>query len=83
METLMAVVSKFNVDPVQVFVWSLHYAEIRISTKRTEQWFLNCCIKEDKKFVLNEIPICVENYCLDLLTGRATIPKGKDEGPKK
>ena len=75
MEAVIAVISKFAIDPVRLYVLSLQYAEIRMSKQRTEKWFCDCCVIVDKKYVLDCVPECVTNFCLDLLTGRTTIPQ--------
>jgi len=75
MQALLAVLGKFNMNPVEVFRNAFHYAEIRKSNKRMQQTFVNCCVKVDGKFVLECVPEFVQDYCLDLLTGRTQKPK--------
>ena len=75
MKTLLAVLSKFNMNPVEVFRNAFHYAEIRKSKSAMQRTFVNCCVKIDGKYILDCVPEFVQDYCLDLLTGRTKPPQ--------
>ena len=75
MEALLAVLSKFTMNPVEVFKNAFHYAEIRKSNRKMKMTFVNCCVKVDGKYILDCVPEFVQSYCLDLLTGRTKKPR--------
>jgi hypothetical protein len=75
MQALLAVLSKFQMNPVEVFRNAFHYAEIRKSNKRMKLCFVNSCVQVDGKYILDCVPEFVQDYCLDLLTGRTQPPK--------
>lgn len=68
MNLLDVVCRKMNYSQIIVFVFAYHYAEIRINIDTARLLY--------KKYQKdNQLPNTVENYCLDILAKRTTVPQ--------
>ena len=75
MQSFLLVLFKHRLHPATIFKFAFDYYEIRIHPKKMKRYFLSWCEVVDKKqtMVLEEVPQFVENYCLDVMAGRAKI----------
>ncbi len=67
MKLLEYVGKEFGYKPVLIYCFAYHYSEERVSPKRIGKEY----VKYTDTGILPQI---VEDYCLDLLIGRAVVP---------
>lgn len=73
MQELSAVCLRFNMHPARVFRDAFHYYEIRWSAKRMKALFKSCAEKKPNgNYAVVKLFGFVSDYCLDVLSGRAT-----------
>ena len=80
MKILIDVFLRFHLHPADCFKFAYHYAEIRRHPKGMYNDFMSCCVKDGKgNLALIHIPLFVENYAIDLLSGRIKPPDMKKQ----
>ncbi len=76
MELLTLVLEKFEVTKMQVFDSAFKYLKMRINPGIMNDIICSCFVGGgSNKTVLARVPGFVEDFCLDLLAGRAKLPK--------
>ncbi len=69
------VVKKYKIHPAEVFKFALEYAEIIMSPDEKLDYYISYCKRTSKNtYVIDREPVCVNDFCLDLLAGRTILP---------
>ena len=75
MKLLIIVCQKFNLEPPQIFKCAYDYFEIRVSETRMEEEFYSCCFMDTAgKIFIVRVPKFVEDFCVEVLMGKISLP---------
>lgn len=75
MELIKLLCRRFRIHPMQVFKLALDLKETRAKPRRFVNYYLKFCKVRSGEPILHRIPTFVEDYCLDVLAKRVTIPR--------
>ena len=69
------VCKKYKIHPAEVFKFAIEYAEILMSKDDQLDYYIKCCRKtRNNTYVIDVEPEFVNNFCLDILAKRTTLP---------
>jgi len=75
MKLLILACRKSGLNPAQIFKCAYDYYEMRVDSEEMEYYFRSCCVRDDRnKLMVSLVPKFVEDFCLDLMAGKTTLP---------
>ena len=75
MQTLISVCVRFNISPARVIYLAYDYSEVRCHHKQKQKDFLTWLEKDEEgNFTMVYLPPFIQDFCLDVLTGRTKVP---------